>query len=161
MDERLDNPRHEAFCVYYAECGCAASAYRRAYGKRSSIDKSVRNCAARLLADVGIKNRIRSLRKKIDDKREEVAFLSLKEKRQFLAEVVRTPVGQVDGQSKLCQSVKLTETLTEYKMPDKLRALELDAKLAGELTEKVEHSGSVAVPMSLDQFRKRAAEAKE
>lgn len=69
--------------------------------------------------------------------------LSAQEKRAFLADIVRTPVGEVTENSPLCQSYKIdNEGKIEYKMPDKLKALELDAKLAGELREQAQVSAT-------------------
>lgn len=68
-------------------------------------------------------------------KSESAAVLSLSEKRTFLRCVVQTPIGAVDENSVLAQTLKRGETgdVREIRMPDKLRALELDARLAGEL----------------------------
>jgi phage terminase small subunit len=63
--------------------------------------------------------------------------LSLAEKRSFLADVVRTPVGEVDVGNKLAQGVRYRDgEMVEMKMPDKISAVKLDAQLAGELIEK-------------------------
>lgn len=66
-------------------------------------------------------------------------LLTVAERRAFLAMVVRTPLSEIDENSPLCQSFKVTKNefggSTEYKMVDKLRASELDAKMAGELVE--------------------------
>jgi hypothetical protein len=59
--------------------------------------------------------------------------MSLREKRLFLAAVVRTPIGEVDENSPLCQYFQRTKAGLRVTMVDKLRALELDAKLAGEI----------------------------
>lgn len=77
--------------------------------------------------------------------------LSLAEKRTFLRSVVTTPIGQVDENSPLAQSVKRRAITTrngdtcheaEIKTCDKLRALELDARLARELgTDDQRHLG--------------------
>lgn len=73
------------------------------------------------------------------------AILSLIEKREYLARVVRTPVGQVDEDNSLAQKVKRqtrtdkegnTYQTEEIEIAGKLRALELDAKLAGEMDRK-------------------------
>jgi len=69
--------------------------------------------------------------------------LTLAEKRQFLADVVRTPIGWIDENSPLAQSAEYQRTgrgdnprsLMKVRALDKLRALELDAKLSGELRE--------------------------
>ena len=62
--------------------------------------------------------------------------LSLAEKRSFLADIVRTPIGEVDVANKLAQGVRYKDgEMVELKMPDKISALKLDAQLAGELIE--------------------------
>lgn len=82
------------------------------------------------------------------------AILTLKEKREYLASVVRTPVGEVNESSPLAQKVKRStrrdkdgaETETEeIEIPGKLRALELDARLAGELDSAKPDGGLVQV----------------
>lgn len=62
--------------------------------------------------------------------------LSKHEKRAFLARIVRTPIGDVSAASDLCQEHTVTEGMTKVKMPSKLQAIELDAKLAGELGQE-------------------------
>jgi len=59
--------------------------------------------------------------------------MSLEERRLFLAAIVRTPIGRVDETSPLCQFFRRTKGGLHITMPDKLRAIELDARLAGEL----------------------------
>ena len=62
--------------------------------------------------------------------------LSLAEKRSFLADVVRTGVGQITVHDKLAQRVRYHKgELVEIAMPDKVKALELDSRLAGELRD--------------------------
>jgi hypothetical protein len=77
-------------------------------------------------------------------------LLTIQEKRSFLAELVRTPVGSIGPDSRLCQEFyervkvqgKPKDGKTEaeggelllrrrIRMGDKLRAIELDSKLAG------------------------------
>jgi hypothetical protein len=86
----------------------------------------------RLLREPKIREYLANLR--------ETAFLanvlSLAEKRSFLADIVRTPIGEVDVNTKLAQGVRYKDgEMIELKMPDKISALKLDAQLAGELTE--------------------------
>jgi hypothetical protein len=72
---------------------------------------------------------------------QETAFLanvlSLAEKRSYLADIVRTPIAKIDGHNKLAQFARYDENgnMTEVRMPSKLTAIELDAKLAGELSD--------------------------
>jgi hypothetical protein len=83
--------------------------------------------------------------------------LSLRDKREFLARVVRTPIGDVDEGSDLCQESATEETeiasKKRIKMPDKLRAIELDAKLAGELKEQPPAVTVDAMALLIDQIR--------
>jgi hypothetical protein len=57
--------------------------------------------------------------------------LSRDQVREFLVEVIQTPAGKVDEQSRLSQSYKTRSNVREIRMPDKLRAVEQLAKLCG------------------------------
>ena len=59
--------------------------------------------------------------------------MMLIQKREYLARVVMTPVAQVNEESDLCQRFKRTARVYVKAMPDKLRAIELDSQLAGDL----------------------------
>lgn len=87
---------------------------------------------------------------------ENPAFLSLIEKREYLASIVRTPVGEVNENSKLAQKVKRRHRTDkdgsstaeeEIELPGKLKAIELDAKLAGELEPRPDQGGMVSVTL--------------
>jgi hypothetical protein len=65
-------------------------------------------------------------------------FLTLEEKRAFLARVVRTPAAEVHENSDLASEIRPTQFGPAIKPVDKLGALQLDAKLAGELTDRVD-----------------------
>lgn len=78
----------------------------------------------------------------------DAAILSLAEKRRYLATIVRTPVGDVTERSPLAQKVKRRVdkdggSSEEIELPGKLRAIELDARLAGEL------DGSASIGVSI------------
>ena len=62
------------------------------------------------------------------------------ERRARLAKIVRTPVGEVDENSPLAQKLKRDKdgNVIEISMPDKLKALEMDAQFAGELVQRSE-----------------------
>jgi hypothetical protein len=84
----------------------------------------------------GICKRVAELKEAQSQKSE----LSRDQLREFLTEVIVTPAGKVDEQSKLCQSYKITAEGREIRMPDKLRAVEQLAKLCGwNEPEKLEH----------------------
>lgn len=127
----LDNAKREKFCEYIIAGETQAKAYELAYGLMTD---SVDSCASELVRIQSVADRIMELRKSgLGDS----AFLSLKEKRSFLRSVVRTAPGEIDETSPLCQSFKVRKDkygeTREYELPNKLKALELDAKLAGEL----------------------------
>ena len=50
---------------------------------------------------------------------------------EFLTSIIRTPIGNVDEQSKLAQEVRFDSESKTIKMPDKLSAVEKLAKLKG------------------------------
>lgn len=76
--------------------------------------------------------------------------LTLAEKRKFLASIVRTPIGQVTESSPLAQKVKRRtdkdgSQTEEIELPGKLKALELDAHLAGELVSGSAPAGNTNI----------------
>ena len=75
----------------------------------------------------GICKRVAELKEAQSQKSE----LSRDQLRQFLTEVILTPAGKVDEQSRLCQSYKVTAEVREIRMPDKLAAAAQLAKLCG------------------------------
>jgi phage terminase small subunit len=103
----------------------------QAYKDAGFAPTAAKAVAYRLLDNVGIASRIADLQSKSAEK----VALTLEEKHRFLREVVESPAGKIDENSPLCQGVKRNSKgkVTEIRTPDKLRALELSAKLAGEL----------------------------
>ena len=74
---------------------------------------------------------------------------SLAEKRSFLADVARTPIGKVGLDNKLASAARWHNgELVEVRMPDKIKAVELDAQLAGEL-----HDNGLAINVGLQLER--------
>ncbi len=157
--ERGLNSRQEIFCAEYAGGKTATEAYRLAYGNTKTAEAA----SSRLLTVVKVAERIAALQQAAAA----TAVLSLAEKRQYLRRVVMTPLSNVDETSDLCQAAEYEvtggirgklrrgnadqgneeeepeKTTVKIKMPDKLRAIELDAKLAGELREQVDHKHGV------------------
>ena len=129
--ERAVSAKEAQFCRFVAAGDKQSTAYMKA-GYNAATMNSAYVCASQLMRRPRIAAYLRSLR----ESTWVANVLSLAEKRAYLADVVRTPVGEVDEKSPLCQSFKVDgEGKIEYKTPDKLKALELDAKLAGELKE--------------------------
>ena len=108
-------------------------AYRQAgYGTSLTTVNQASQAVCGMMAQPRMKAYLREL--------QESAYLanvlSLAEKRSFLADVVRTPVGKLTTEDKLAQRVRYHKgEMVELAMPDKIKALELDARLSGELKE--------------------------
>ncbi len=146
----LQNPKHERFAQLAALGNSDTAAYRKAFKCKQSTAETN---AYRLREIEGVAERIADLQEMAAAK----TVMSLTEKRQYLADIVRACPSEIDGDSPLCQGVEYTvsggvrgrlrrgnadrgneETEPEVKtvrvkLPDKLKAIELDAKLAGEL----------------------------
>ena len=119
----LANPRHELFAQAVASGKSASEAYRQsgATGKNADVQ------AAKLVVKSSIRERVAELKEAQSRKSE----LSRDRLREFLTEVILTPAGNVDEQSRLCQSYKVTPDVREIRMPDKLAAAAQLAKLCG------------------------------
>jgi hypothetical protein len=139
---KLDNSKHEKFAQLVAmEEHTVAEAYCAIYNTRG---KTAELNSARLAKTAPVALRIEELRalRSQPPGPAQQRFLTLDQKREFLARVVNTPAGEIDESSPLCQAADFAESASgssrKLRMPDKLRALELDAKLAGELRERHE-----------------------
>lgn len=127
---QLDNPRHEAFCQHVAKGFKGAEAYREVYGKDR---KNARGGASDLIRDnPDISARI----KELSARSAEGAVMTLREEMEFLTRAILTPIDQIDETHVLCQRVKRTDAGTEFWSVDKLRAMELLARLKKELSDK-------------------------
>ena len=120
-------------------------------------NKNVRDSMAcqagsRLFDKVHVRRYAEEILAKAKRKAEQSRFLSLEEKREFLANVVRTPVGEVDETSSLVQEVTHSaDGSRKIKLPDKHRALELDARLMGEFQDSVRLDiGEKVIKLSAD-----------
>lgn len=132
----LDNPRHEQYCQWIVAGKHQKEAYALAFGTQS---RGAEVNAAKLIRKPHVAARVEELRSVIT---QHLPVLTLEKKRGYLLKAVETPIGQIDENSPLCQSYKVT-TRTDregnkieektFESVNKLRALELDAKLAGEM----------------------------
>jgi phage terminase small subunit len=127
----LANSLHEAFALNVAKGMNGARAYREAGGK----GKNAKQLAAQLLTNIDLQNRV----KEIQGKAEDEAVMSVREILIFLADVKRKAPGEIDESSPLCQEHSITHgenfTSEKIKMPCKLKAVELAAKISGYLNE--------------------------
>ena len=124
------NYQQKAFVAEYLKCRNAKQAYLHVY--RNASIGAAESAGTRLLSDV----RVQALMAESGNRLLTGAVLSLAEKRAFLHMAVHTNAADVDGSHILCTGIKRTESGPEYKMPDKMAALMLDARLAGELKEQ-------------------------
>ena len=134
--------QQQRFCAVFATDGNAAAAYRAAYPS-SSVD-AANTSASRLLKNADIQaevSRIRNAATGVVG----MAVLSIAEKRDFIARLVRARVGELPRDSDLWQSIKTTDAGTEYRLPDKLRAIMADNDLAFDGAEAKGNEGLAAL----------------
>jgi len=116
----------------------AESVRRSGYAVKSGRSEDYGSLGCRLLKTERVSHYVSKLR----DKAFEKDLLTFNERRSFLAKVVRSSPSEVDANSDICQ--EYSETTNEHgvskrvKIPDKLKALELDAKLAGDFNKENE-----------------------
>jgi len=98
--------------------------------------------ASRLFSKVKTKRYLEYLQKKASDE----TVLSLLEKRRFLADVVRTPIGDLDSSSKLIQEIDESK----IKLMSKAEAIKIDNQMAGHNEpEKMDHKHDLSDELSL------------
>jgi phage terminase small subunit len=129
------NHRQRKFAELVAGGTVAKAAYFEAY-PRCRAESTAERESVRLLKDPGVAATIEGLRRDAVRGAQKKNVLSKEERRQFLARVIRCAPAEVTEHDSIAQSYKVTDKSHEVKLPDKLRALELDAKLAGELKEQ-------------------------
>lgn len=145
----LKNLKHEAFArnvgIHWMS---AAEAYRTGWPNCS--EATAETTGPKLARDSQINLRIMEFREEAAKRAAEKDFLTVEEKRAFLAKIVRTPLGEVTKDSELCQEWSLTDgerTTTErIKMPSKLDAIKIDNDLA---TDGAQAVGNKAVADAL------------
>jgi len=117
----LKNARYEIFALAIARGESAHTAYTLAGYKQH------RQNAARLMTNDDIKARVKEvqLAASLD------TMLTIRQKREYLARIVRARVSELADDSDLWQ-VTITDDGVKRTLPDKLRAIALDNELAGE-----------------------------
>jgi len=129
--------KQKKFVNSVASGDSATTAYIDVYDcKRESAASG----ASRLMSMPNIRDELTRLK----DAAEKDTLMKIDQKRAMLAEIVLTPAWNLDPKSPLAQSVKIKRrtlpdgTVEEditVRMPNKLRAMELDTKLSGELNQ--------------------------
>lgn len=141
----LDNPKHERFCQEYAKRPNAVQAYRNA-GYSAKNDDIAASNASRLIGNEKIKARIRELNDEIYSEN----IMSAAEMQATLSEIARgetteevvTTVGTGNGYSEAVVMQKRSSNA------DRVRAMNLLAKMRGELDHKVTVTGAIPVVIS-------------
>lgn len=121
----LANARQERFACELAKGNAAGKAYELAGYKRDDAS------ACRLSRNAKVQARIEWLKRQAAA----VDVLTIAEKRQFLARLVRCKPAEEPPESDLWNGIEDTEQGRRYKLPDKLRAIALDNDLAGDGAE--------------------------
>jgi len=119
------SPRHEAFAQALAKGEVADKAYQTA-----GFKKNDGNCI-RLKGNERIKARVAELQQAGATE----AVLTIQEKREFLARLMRAKPKELAEDSDLWQEIRTTMDGVILKMPDKLRAIQVDNDLSGEGSE--------------------------
>jgi len=137
------SPKQSQFIKYHLEGLPLSKAYLLAGYKSSSIENAASD-ACRLIKTPKVSQAIQRA-KEIEW---EKTVMSLAERKAFLSSVARTPAGQVDKDSPLCQEYsedvdQMGNVKKRVKMPSKLEAVNILSKLSGDYEGK---SGEVVNP---------------
>lgn len=159
----LHDSQHEAFAREWAKGMSLSDAYVAAGYPPD------RKQASKLATKHDIKGRKEWFQRQAADG----AVLTMKEKREFLALAVRTPLSEIDETSVLCQSAKYSVhggmkgrlrrgntdegneeeapeiTIVEIKMVDKHKAIEIDNDMAGDGSEASAKDGLTELMKSI------------
>ena len=145
------NPRWEQFAQRVANGGSggsAAAAYRAAYGVKGA---SAETAASRLFRRVEVSSRVAELRK-------QAAGASAIEEARTSAKAAYKVVLALAKKRELLHAFAATR---KHDVKDRMRAIELDAKLAGELKGDAVTVNATAVSGSADRGRTRRADRDE
>jgi len=116
----------------------AESVRRAGYNVTSGRSEDYGSLGCRMLKTERVRKEYNRLREKVFAQ----DVMSFQERRSFLARAIRTPVGELHEGSDLAQEVTISEgkdgTTKKIKALDKVRCLELDAKLAGDFDKDVQ-----------------------
>lgn len=132
----LAKEAHEAFAAHFALNGNAAAAWVHATAGDPAHSDANGSKWKRISSII---DRVRWLRAEAErrlekkvEKQQAPLLLSLMEKRQFLARVVRSKLAEEEDDSDLWQEIEITGDKVKRKLPGKLEAISLDTKLAGD-----------------------------
>lgn len=139
---QLENQFHEKFAQLIFEGKTAVEAYRTTMGEGKAGERTV---GSRWFARVDVKARVAELTERAAKGR----VLTKRDEMEFLTQVIMTPVGDLTQNSHLCQSYSKDGDKLTVKMPDKMRAIEILAKMKGEFPA-VEQLAPPAPPVNVN-----------
>lgn len=141
---QLDNPRHESFAQAVASGMKGVDAHRKVYGD----SKSARQRASLLLTNNDIAQRVSEL----SGQAATGMVMTLQQEMEYLTRAILTPLDGIDETNILCQRAKYTKAGREIWMVDKLRAMELLARLKKELSQDVANVTISVAPLTPEQI---------
>ena len=122
-------PTFQRFADYILAGMTQTEAYQKTHPKCSP--KACESKGARLVRNGKIAEYINNAVNRESEK----TYLSREEKRQFLADIVRKPVGELNRDSPLCETFEVTSnaqgTREVVKMMSKASAIQIDNKMMG------------------------------
>ena len=126
------SPKQSQFVKYHLEGLPLSKAYLLAGYKSSSIENAASD-ACRLIKTPKVSQAIERAKAVEWEK----TVMSLAERKAYLSSVARTPAGQVDKDSPLCQEYsedvdQMGNVKKRVKMPNKLEAINILSKLSGD-----------------------------
>lgn len=140
-------PKKKKFADEYVKCGNQSEAYRRAYNSSNMKPETITEAASKLMQDYDVSTRIKELQEKIDKKNVLTA-------QQLQEELTRYILDEKEEECIIietnCDKSSTARRMTKKVQPkDKLKAVELLAKLAGYNLEK----GEVIAPVTISFSR--------
>ena len=123
--------KQEQFAKNIVEGMSQADAYRNAYPNQNMSDKTIWECASKLLKNPKVSTRVAELR----DKMAKPTIMSAQERLEFLTEIIKGLKGEVSVQVIDGETVEV-ELPTSLK--NKLSAIDIMNKMQGEYVTKLE-----------------------
>ena len=135
--------KQEQFAQNIVKGMSQADAYRYAYPNQNMSDKTIWECASKLLKNPKVSTRVAELRDKIA----KPTIMSAQERLEFLTEIIKGLKGEVTLQVVDGETVEV-ELPTSLK--NKLSAIDIMNKMQGEYVQKVEAEVSTTVNINIE-----------
>lgn len=122
--------KQEKFCQSIIEGMSQADAYRSAYSTKKMSNKTIQECASRLMNDRNITARVAELR----DQLAKPTIMSAQERLEWLTKVINGEIGE-----KILQVIEGEEVEVEVptSLKNKISAMDTMNKMTGEYVQKV------------------------